>query len=70
MQSANWKQIKTALADAMELASETREEFVSSLDPEIGAQVRRDRFERGGLDYVRLVVAWDHMRETRAGTSS
>lgn len=41
MESANWKQIKTALADAMELASESREEFVSSLDPEIGAQVRR-----------------------------
>lgn len=41
MEPANWKQIKTALADAMELASETREEFVSSLDPEIGAQVRR-----------------------------
>ncbi|HEX2269776.1 MAG TPA: serine/threonine-protein kinase [Pyrinomonadaceae bacterium] len=39
--TSNWKQIKTALADAMELASETREEFVSSLDPEIGAQVRR-----------------------------
>lgn len=41
MEPANWKQIKTALADAMELASEQREEFVSSLDPEIGAQVRR-----------------------------
>lgn len=41
MDPANWKQIKTALAEAMELASETREEFVSSLDPEIGAQVRR-----------------------------
>ena len=41
MEPANWKQIKTALADAMELASEMREEFVSSLDPEIGAQVRR-----------------------------
>lgn len=41
MDPANWKQIKTALADAMELASETREEFVSSLEPEIGAQVRR-----------------------------
>lgn len=41
MDSANWKQIKTALADAMELSLETREEFVSSLDPEIGAQVRR-----------------------------
>lgn len=41
MEPANWKQIKTALADAMELASESREKFVSSLDPEIGAQVRR-----------------------------
>lgn len=41
MEPANWKQIKTALADAMELGSEMREEFVSSLDPEIGAQVRR-----------------------------
>jgi eukaryotic-like serine/threonine-protein kinase len=41
MKPANWKQIKTALADAMEVASETREEFVSALDPEIGAQVRR-----------------------------
>jgi serine/threonine protein kinase len=41
MDPANWKQIKTALADAMELASETREEFVSSLDPVIGDQVRR-----------------------------
>ncbi|HEX6044103.1 MAG TPA: serine/threonine-protein kinase [Pyrinomonadaceae bacterium] len=41
MEPANWKQIKAALADAMELASEEREEFVSSLDPEIGAQVRR-----------------------------
>lgn len=41
MEPVNWKQIKTALADAMELATESREEFVSSLDPEIGAQVRR-----------------------------
>jgi serine/threonine protein kinase len=41
MEPTNWKQIKTALADAMELASESREEFVSSLDPEVGAQVRR-----------------------------
>jgi serine/threonine protein kinase len=41
MEPANWKQIKTALADAMELTPERREEFVSSLDPEIGAQVRR-----------------------------
>ena len=41
MEPATWKQIKTALADAMELSAETREEFVSSLDPEIGAQVRR-----------------------------
>ena len=41
MQPANWKQIKTALADAMELSSESREQFVSSLDPDIGAQVRR-----------------------------
>lgn len=41
MEPANWKQIKIALADAMELASEAREEFVSSLDPELGAQVRR-----------------------------
>ena len=41
MEPAHWKQIKTALADAIELPSETREEFVSSLDPEIGAQVRR-----------------------------
>ena len=47
MKPANWKQIKTALADAMELASETREEFVSSLDPEIRAQVRR---------YLRAVI--------------
>lgn len=41
MEPVNWKQIKAALADAMELASESREEFVSSLDPEVGAQVRR-----------------------------
>lgn len=41
MEPANWKQIKTALADAMELASDAREEFVSSLDPELSAQVRR-----------------------------
>lgn len=41
MEPVNWKQIKTALADAMELVPESREEFVSSLDPEIGAQVRR-----------------------------
>jgi len=41
MEPARWKQIKTALADALELASEPREEFVSSLDPDIGAEVRR-----------------------------
>ena len=41
MEPAKWKQIKTALADALELASERREEFVSSLDPDIGAEVRR-----------------------------
>lgn len=41
MDPATWKQIKAALAEAMELASEARDEFVSSLDPEIGAQVRR-----------------------------
>lgn len=41
MEPANWKQIKTALADAMELASESRERFVSSLAPDIGAHVRR-----------------------------
>jgi serine/threonine protein kinase len=41
MEPAKWKQIKTALADALELVSELREEFVSSLDTDIGAEVRR-----------------------------
>jgi serine/threonine protein kinase len=41
MEPAKWKQIKTALADALELVSEPREEFISSLDPDIGAEVRR-----------------------------